>query len=522
VYKLIDRIFYLRNYAMLKIFFLYFDINLFDMQFNFKSNYFSTNPIKKEKLDLKKKFQYLEKKNCYRKRISNFSYSQISLDLYNSFCLIKYIFNNFKKKKKYKTKKLKKIIDKKINTNLIYHSNFIKKNLENKKKKILYNKTILKKNINIHFVSWFKVSFTTKINILMKNVKKSKNSKLKLFTKTIILCNFNTFILTKWSNFVLNKIYLVNNRQIKEIPVKKKNSLLSNFFKSTQSYIHINGVNYLKLELIGKGGNGKVYKIADEKNKIYALKKANIANLGIECIHNYINEISILKTLKNQHRVIQIENADISFSKGILYLVFEYGECDLEYFIKKNLNSFSKIKILKILWKQMLESVYTIHQERIVHGDLKPANFILIKNSLKIIDFGISKPIQKNTTNITRNFQMGTINYMSPEAILYTPSSGYKKKFKVSRASDIWSLGCILFQMVYGQTPFYHLPIMKKIQAIVDKSLEVVFSPVNISNLKDVLKNCLQKKANLRPSIPELLVHPFLLKKGSSNNFNFI
>jgi serine/threonine protein kinase len=76
--------------------------------------------------------------------------------------------------------------------------------------------------------------------------------------------------------------------------------------------------------------------------------------------------------------------------------------------------------------------------------------------------------------------------------------------------------------MVYGQTPFYHLPIMKKIQAIVDKSLEVVFSPVNISNLKDVLKNCLQKKANLRPSIPELLVHPFLLKKGSSNNFNFI
>ena len=78
------------------------------------------------------------------------------------------------------------------------------------------------------------------------------------------------------------------NRQIKEIPVKKKNSLLPNFFKSSQSYIHINGIKYLKLELIGKGGNGKVYKIADEKNKIYALKKANVAKLGIECIHNYI------------------------------------------------------------------------------------------------------------------------------------------------------------------------------------------------------------------------------------------
>ena len=62
-------------------------------------------------------------------------------------------------------------------------------------------------------------------------------------------------------------------------------------------------------------------------------------------------------------------------------------------------------------------AVEAIHNERIVHADLKPANFLFVDGALKLIDFGIAKPISDDTTNIYRESQVGTLNYMSPEAL---------------------------------------------------------------------------------------------------------
>lgn len=65
-----------------------------------------------------------------------------------------------------------------------------------------------------------------------------------------------------------------------------------------------------------------------------------------------------------------------------------------------------------------MQAVQTIHEARIVHSDLKPANFLMVEGQLKLIDFGIAKAIQSDTTSIARENQVGTLNYMSPEAIL--------------------------------------------------------------------------------------------------------
>ena len=73
---------------------------------------------------------------------------------------------------------------------------------------------------------------------------------------------------------------------------------------------------------------------------------------------------------------------------------------------------------IRLLWQQMLSSVNTIHQISIIHSDLKPANFLFVRGCLKLIDFGIARTIAPDTTSVLRDSQVGTLNYISPEALL--------------------------------------------------------------------------------------------------------
>jgi serine/threonine-protein kinase TTK/MPS1 len=129
-------------------------------------------------------------------------------------------------------------------------------------------------------------------------------------------------------------------------------------------------------------------------------------------------------------------------------------------------SSISNPFFLRTVWGEMLEAVHYIHENRIVHGDLKPANFVFVRGQLKLIDFGIAKAMSNDTTNIYRDSQVGTINYMAPEAISPMADCGgmdssfgdcdekRKLKMRLGRPSDIWSLGCILYQMLYGRLTY--------------------------------------------------------------------
>jgi len=180
----------------------------------------------------------------------------------------------------------------------------------------------------------------------------------------------------------------------------------------------------------------------------------------------------------------------------------------------------------------MLQAVHVIHEEKIVHSDLKPANFVLVKGQLKLIDFGIANAIANDTTNIQRDHQIGTVNYMSPEAIELPDGM---RRLKVGRQSDVWSLGCILYQMVYGHPPFQHLSVYQKMKAIPDGSYAIDFPeyatptipasrsgspsppkkldhlsvkvPANVIN---TIKSCLIRAPKERATIPELLEENWL------------
>jgi serine/threonine-protein kinase TTK/MPS1 len=147
-------------------------------------------------------------------------------------------------------------------------------------------------------------------------------------------------------------------------------------------------------------------------------------------------------------------------TKGIQLM--EFGEIDLNTILKRRIHSEHPkfdAAFTQFYWKEMLECVAAVHQHDVVHSDLKPANFLLVKGSLKLIDFGIANVIQDDTINVHREHQVGTPNFMAPKTLTYANADiaqpiGEGKLVKSGKPSDIWSLGCILYLMVYGKAPF--------------------------------------------------------------------
>lgn len=210
----------------------------------------------------------------------------------------------------------------------------------------------------------------------------------------------------------------------------------------------------------------------------------------------------------------------------------ELGELDFSSLLKNRQSgagvpSFD-IAFVRYYWKEMLECVRAIHAHAVVHSDLKPANFVLVKGRLKLIDFGIANSIRTDETiNVHRETMAGTINYMSPESLMdsteyalmsihsgrsYTPASGAPKVVKVGKPSDVWSLGCILHQMVYGMPPFGKMAEPRlRIHAIVDWSHWIEIPPTAEDGwrvpaaLIQTMRRCLSRDQKDRPTCETLL-----------------
>ncbi|ORY72307.1 kinase-like protein, partial [Neocallimastix californiae] len=270
-----------------------------------------------------------------------------------------------------------------------------------------------------------------------------------------------------------------------------------------------NNKRYMSLQQIGRGGTSKVYKVLSQEGKILALKKIDINGSDKMAFQGYINEINLLKHLKNNSRIIQLMDSEINRDTNSIYMVMECGEIDLAKLLQKEGKKIS-ISSIKMYWEQMLKAVHAIHEENIIHSDLKPANFLLVGGALKLIDFGIAKTIPNDTTNIHRETQVYNFNKF------YILKFIFISRNNISRASDVWSLGCILYQMVYGKPPFFREnTIFKKFKAIVNINYLIAFSSdrnqFRLESSQDqVMKHCLQREPKKRPTIPELLQQAFI------------
>eukprot|EP00937_MAST-01D_sp_MAST-1D-sp2_P005800 g5800.t1 len=291
----------------------------------------------------------------------------------------------------------------------------------------------------------------------------------------------------------------------------------------------VKGNKYMKLECIGQGGSSKVYRVMGCKDKqMYALKRVKLSKS--EEFASFENEIDLMRKLcsaetgfKHARHIVKLFDFEVNRAKKEVAVVMEKGELDLNNKLRQlraeSPHGQVDPNFVRLAWQQMLEAVHAIHEERVVHADLKPANFLFVNGALKLIDFGIAKSISDDTTNIYRESQVGTLNYMSPEALMRDDDS-----VKLGRPSDIWSLGCILYQMVYGKTPFADLNMYKKIACIPDPKYEIKYPPLHDcydASVLDTIKHCLARDPKERARIEGaagLLNDAFLHPRSSSSS----
>lgn len=134
--------------------------------------------------------------------------------------------------------------------------------------------------------------------------------------------------------------------------------------------ILVNNVPYMKLDVIGKGGSCKVYRVMTTTGSIRALKKVKLNGVNADSIEGYTNEISLLKKLSNNPAIIHLYDSEVVPNK-VIHFIMEVGEVDLNHVLQKKQSQEGGLNInfIRLTWMQMLKAVHSIHEERIIHGN---------------------------------------------------------------------------------------------------------------------------------------------------------
>ncbi|CAA7050997.1 unnamed protein product [Microthlaspi erraticum] len=248
---------------------------------------------------------------------------------------------------------------------------------------------------------------------------------------------------------------------------------------------------YMLGDEIGKGAYGRVYIGLDlENGDFVAIKQVSLENIVQEDLNtimnlNHKNIVKYLGSLK---------------TKTHLHIILEYVENgSLANIIKPNKFGPFPESLVTVYIAQVLEGLVYLHEQGVIHRDIKGANILTTKEGLvKLADFGVATKL--NEADANTHSVVGTPYWMAPEVI---EMSG------VCAASDIWSVGCTVIELLTCVPPYYDLQPMPALFRIVQDDSPPI--PDSLSpDITDFLRQCFKKDSRQRPDAKTLLSHPWI------------
>ncbi|KAH8295331.1 hypothetical protein KR018_009993 [Drosophila ironensis] len=254
------------------------------------------------------------------------------------------------------------------------------------------------------------------------------------------------------------------------------------------------------LEKLGAGSYATVYKVRHKKHRTYhAIKYVEMSTLSQTSRENLITEIRLLRDLKHKY-IVQLQ--DFFWDDKNIYIVLEYCNAG-------NLSAFIRTKkalpesTCRYFLRQLAAAVQYMRANDVSHFDLKPQNLLLTRGannvSLKVADFGFAQHLKLGEINQQLK---GSPLYMAPEIV---------RKHQYDAKADLWSIGVILYECLFGKAPYSSRTIEELLLRI--RNAEAITLPANarISNeCHDLLQRLLAHEPTSRISFADFFAHPFL------------
>nr|XP_029503426.1 mitogen-activated protein kinase kinase kinase 4-like isoform X3 [Oncorhynchus nerka] len=290
--------------------------------------------------------------------------------------------------------------------------------------------------------------------------------------------------------------------------VMKQRNIIGQVCDTPKSYDNVMHVGLRKVTFkwqrgnkIGEGQYGKVYTCINvDTGELMAMKEIRFQPNDHKTIKETADELKIFEGIKHPNLVRYF---GVELHREEMYIFMEYcDEGTLEEVSRLGLQE----HVIRLYSKQTTTAINVLHEHGIVHRDIKGANIFLTSSGLiKLGDFGCSVKLNNAQTMPGEvNSTMGTAAYMAPEVITRAKGEGH------GRAADIWSLGCVLIEMVTGKRPWHEYEHNFQIMYKVGMGHKPPIPEKLSTEGKDFLGHCLESEPKRRWTASTLLDHPFV------------